>query len=140
MSIDYLEPLKLGQYAARFDDLGYEDWEDLADVKLDKLQADFGMKQGHAVKLRKWLDKRSTAASEPDRPSLAPSLPADLVIDPRSLVIGTEIGSGTYSTVYRAEYRADYRFGADGSGTGSGEKLAVSFKQIKQQFRILKNG
>ena len=76
MSIDYLEPLKLGQYAARFDDLGYEDWEDLADVQLDELQADFGMTPGHAGTLRKWLDKRSTAASEPDRPSLAPSLPA----------------------------------------------------------------
>ena len=66
----------------------------LMDMGIDELVEEFDMKKGHAKQLRKWLDKRSTAASEPDRPSFAPSLPADLVIDPRSLVIGTEIGSG----------------------------------------------
>ena len=76
MSIDYLKPLKLEKYATKFDEEGYEDPDLLMDMGIDELVQEFDMKKGHAKQLRKWLDKRSTAASEPDRPSLAPSLPA----------------------------------------------------------------
>jgi len=76
----FLGPLKLSQYSAKFDEDGFEDPADLQGYNCDTLMSDFGMKKGHAIRLRKWLDGRG-GSGDGDTP----------------VVIATPIGEATIS-------------------------------------------
>ena len=54
-SASYLVPARLSMYVSVFDEWGAEEPGDVESFDEDELIAEFGMKKGHAKRLRKWL-------------------------------------------------------------------------------------
>ena len=71
-SSSYLVPLKLSQYVDVFDDWGAEMPDEIQDMDIEELMAEFDMKKGHAKRLRKWLDERLSEGASSTGADIAP--------------------------------------------------------------------
>lgn len=76
MSLVFLQPLKLEQYAPTFDREAVEDPDDLMQLTMTDLIEDFKMKKHHAAKLHKWLNKGGGEGAGAVADGGAPSPPA----------------------------------------------------------------
>ena len=59
-----------------FDEMGYEDSVSLKGIRsVEKFMSKFNMKEGHAAKLKDWLDEQYGPAAPPPQQEVLPELP-----------------------------------------------------------------